>query len=112
MMLEYAINRDEMKILNHALSEEKTVEWIARFGFGLWDCEDMSLIDDQQHDIYALQEIRKITEFEAEQKLAQSYLDGHLPEACHARMQDCFWRGDRLSHIVVKRPHTGVQQSN
>ena len=33
-------------------------------------------------------------EFEAERKLAQSYLDGHLPKAGHTRMQDGFRRAE------------------
>ena len=50
MILEYAINRHKTKILDHALSEQKTVERIACLGFWFCDSEDMSLIDDEQHD--------------------------------------------------------------
>jgi len=44
MILEYAIKRNETKILDHALSEQETVEWIARPGVGFCDREDVSFM--------------------------------------------------------------------
>ena len=86
MMLEYAIEREETKILNHALSEQKAVERIACVGFRFDDRKNMPFIDHEKPEAHALQEIRNISKGGAKGKLAQPYLDGHLPKVGHARM--------------------------
>jgi hypothetical protein len=70
MLFEYKIKCDEPKIFDHALSDQKTIEWIARRWLWFDDGLDMPFIDNEQPDTHAVQEVRKLTEFEAKQTLA------------------------------------------